>query len=103
MLFGGGGGGGRRKGPDAHVAIEVSLEELYNGGERSARFVCSTCCHIFCTKLSIMTTCTPAARRRWPAVVALRFRAQFGLRLLARVRLLAPACVCASPAASLVM
>jgi DnaJ-class molecular chaperone len=36
MLFGGG-GGGRRKGPDAHVAIEVSLEELYNGGERSAR------------------------------------------------------------------
>ena len=37
MLFGGG-GGGRRKGPDAHVAIEVSLEELYNGGERSARY-----------------------------------------------------------------
>jgi hypothetical protein len=36
MLFGGG-GGGRRKGPDAHVAVDVTLEELYNGGERSAR------------------------------------------------------------------
>jgi len=39
MLFGGGGGGGRRKGPDAQVSVEVSLEELYNGGTRSARYV----------------------------------------------------------------
>jgi len=46
MLFGGG-GGGRRKGPDAHVNVDVTLEELYNGGERSARvarnIICKKC------------------------------------------------------------
>jgi len=47
MFFGGGGGGGRRKGPDAAVEMEVSLEELYNGGSRSARInrnvICPKC------------------------------------------------------------
>ncbi|RYG48243.1 molecular chaperone DnaJ, partial [archaeon] len=46
MLFGGG-GGGRRRGPDVHVDMEVSLEELYNGGQRSARIgrniICPKC------------------------------------------------------------
>lgn len=36
-MFFGGGRGGRQKGPDAHVEIPVTLEELYNGGTRSAR------------------------------------------------------------------
>ncbi len=44
---GGGGGGGRRKGPDAQVEIEVTLEDLYNGGERQARIsrnvICPKC------------------------------------------------------------
>jgi DnaJ-class molecular chaperone len=31
--FFGGGGGGRRKGQDAHVEMEVSLEDLYNGAK----------------------------------------------------------------------
>lgn len=36
MLFGGG-QQGRRKGPDAHVDTDVTLEELYNGGQRSVK------------------------------------------------------------------
>ena len=36
-MFGGGGRGGRRKGPDAGVEMEVTLEDLYNGGSRQAR------------------------------------------------------------------
>ena len=48
MFFGGGGGGGgRRKGPDAQVDIEVTLEDLYNGGSRQARInrnvICPKC------------------------------------------------------------
>lgn len=47
MLFGGGGGGQRRKGPDARLEVDVTLEELYNGGERSARIsrnvICPKC------------------------------------------------------------
>jgi len=48
MFFGGGGGGGgRRKGQDAQVEIEVTLEELYNGGSRQARIsrnvICPKC------------------------------------------------------------
>jgi DnaJ-related protein SCJ1 len=47
MFFGGGGQGGRRKGPDASVEMEVTLEDLYNGGERSARIsrnvICPKC------------------------------------------------------------
>jgi DnaJ-class molecular chaperone len=49
MFFGGGGqgGGGRRKGPDAQVEIDVTLEELYNGGQRQARIsrnvICPKC------------------------------------------------------------
>lgn len=46
-MFFGGGQGGRRKGPDAQVEIEVSLEELYNGGSRQARIsrnvICPKC------------------------------------------------------------
>jgi DnaJ-related protein SCJ1 len=34
-FFGGGGGGGRRKGPDFTMELPVTLEELYNGGEKS--------------------------------------------------------------------
>ena len=45
--FFGGGGGGRRKGQDAHVEMEVSLEDLYNGGKRQARIsrnvICPKC------------------------------------------------------------
>jgi len=37
MFFGG--GGGRQRGPDAQVHIDVTLEDLYNGAERSARYV----------------------------------------------------------------
>lgn len=44
MFFGGGGGGGRRKGPDAHVEIEVTLQELYNGGKREARITRNVIC-----------------------------------------------------------
>ncbi len=49
MFFGGGGQqqGGRRKGPDAQVEVEVTLEDLYNGGERQARIgrnvICPKC------------------------------------------------------------
>jgi DnaJ-class molecular chaperone len=47
MFFGGGQGGGRRKGPDAQVEIDVTLEELYNGGQRQARIsrniICPKC------------------------------------------------------------
>lgn len=47
MFFGGGGGGGRRRGPDAQVEIDVTLEELYNGGQRQARIsrnvICPKC------------------------------------------------------------
>jgi DnaJ-class molecular chaperone len=47
MFFGGGGGGGRRKGPDAQVEVEVTLEDLYNGGQRQARInrniICPKC------------------------------------------------------------
>lgn len=46
-MFFGGGGNQRRKGPDAAVEMEVSLEELYNGGQRSARInrnvICPKC------------------------------------------------------------
>ena len=46
MMFGGG-GQGRRKGPDAAVDVEVSLEDLYNGAQRSARIsrnvICPKC------------------------------------------------------------
>lgn len=47
MFFGGGQQGGRRKGPDAAVEMEVTLEELYNGGSRAARInrnvICPKC------------------------------------------------------------
>lgn len=47
MLFGGGGGRQQRRGPDAQVEMEVSLEELYNGGTRAARInrniICPKC------------------------------------------------------------
>jgi DnaJ-related protein SCJ1 len=47
MFFGGGQQGGRRKGPDASVDIEVTLEDLYNGGQRQARIsrnvICNKC------------------------------------------------------------
>ena len=48
MFFGGGQQqGGRRKGPDAQVEVEVTLEDLYNGGERQARIgrnvICPKC------------------------------------------------------------
>jgi len=48
MFFGGGQQqGGRRKGPDAQVEVEVTLEDLYNGGERRARIgrniICPKC------------------------------------------------------------
>jgi DnaJ-related protein SCJ1 len=46
-MFFGGGGGGRRKGPDASVEMEVSLEDLYNGAQRAARIsrnvICPKC------------------------------------------------------------
>lgn len=46
-MFFGGGGNQRRKGPDAHVEMEVTLEDLYNGAERSARInrnvICPKC------------------------------------------------------------
>jgi DnaJ homolog subfamily B member 11 len=48
-MFGGGGGGGRRgkKGRDVSVRVEVTLETLYNGGERTAeierRVICRGC------------------------------------------------------------
>lgn len=46
-MFFGGGGHGRRRGPDAAVEMEVSLEELYSGGSRSARInrnvICPKC------------------------------------------------------------
>jgi DnaJ-related protein SCJ1 len=39
--------GGRRKGPDAHVEMEVTLEDLYNGATRAARIsrnvICPKC------------------------------------------------------------
>lgn len=37
MLFGGGHGRDRRKGPDAHMDLQITLEELYNGAEKSAK------------------------------------------------------------------
>ena len=47
MFFGGGGQGGRRRGPDAAVEMDVSLEDLFNGGSRSARInrnvICPKC------------------------------------------------------------
>ena len=45
MFFGG--GNQRRRGPDASVEMEVTLEDLYNGGQRSARIsrnvICPKC------------------------------------------------------------
>ncbi|CAK4673351.1 unnamed protein product [Aphanomyces euteiches] len=45
QLFGG--GGGRQRGPDAAVEVAVTLEELYNGGEKSVTFrknvICRKC------------------------------------------------------------
>ncbi|ETV85329.1 chaperone DnaJ, variant [Aphanomyces astaci] len=42
-----GGGGGRQRGPDAAVEVQVTLEELYNGGEKSVTFkrnvICRKC------------------------------------------------------------
>lgn len=38
-MFFGGGGRGRQRGPDAQVEVEVTLEDLYNGATRSARYV----------------------------------------------------------------
>ena len=47
MFFGGGGQGGRRRGPDAAVEMDVTLEDLFNGGSRSARInrnvICPKC------------------------------------------------------------
>eukprot|EP01029_Cantina_marsupialis_P028546 TRINITY_DN776407_c0_g1_i1.p1 TRINITY_DN776407_c0_g1~~TRINITY_DN776407_c0_g1_i1.p1 ORF type:complete len:354 (-),score=126.12 TRINITY_DN776407_c0_g1_i1:152-1213(-) len=43
-MFFGGGGGGRRKGQDAHVEISVTLEDLYNGGKRSAKISRNVLC-----------------------------------------------------------
>ena len=48
MFFGGqGGNGGRRKGPDASVEVDVTLEDLYNGAQRQARIsrnvICPKC------------------------------------------------------------
>ena len=52
MFFGGGGGGGgqgrnSKKGPDAKVQVEVSLEDMYKGGEMTfniqRRVVCRGC------------------------------------------------------------
>lgn len=46
-MFFGGGGNQRRKGPDANVEMEVTLEDLYNGAERAARInrnvICPKC------------------------------------------------------------
>ena len=46
-MFFGGGGGGKKRGQDAHVDVHVSLEDLYNGGTRSARIkrnvICPKC------------------------------------------------------------
>lgn len=46
-MFFGGGGRGRQRGPDAHVEIDVTLEDLYNGATRSARInrnsICPKC------------------------------------------------------------
>ena len=47
MLFGGGGGGKKRnhkKGPDIRADIHVSLEDMYNGGEVSARIQRTVIC-----------------------------------------------------------
>lgn len=47
-FFGGaGGGGGRRKGPNFQMKLDVTLEELYNGGERPLKIkrkvLCKSC------------------------------------------------------------
>ncbi|KDO34827.1 hypothetical protein SPRG_00888 [Saprolegnia parasitica CBS 223.65] len=39
-----GGGGGKPRGPDATVDIPVTLEELYNGAEKQARFMKNVIC-----------------------------------------------------------
>jgi DnaJ-class molecular chaperone len=66
MFFGGGGGGGRRKGNDAQVEIEVTLEELYNGGQRQARIsrnvICPKCRGTG-AKDGEQTTCTKCGGR----------------------------------------
>ena len=41
---GGGGGGGGQKGPNAEVTIPVTLEDLYNGAQRSARISRNVIC-----------------------------------------------------------
>jgi chaperone protein DnaJ len=45
-MFFGGGGGGQRKGPNAEVEMPVTLEDLYNGAQRSARISR----HVMCPK-----------------------------------------------------
>ena len=46
-MFFGGGQQGRRKGPDASVDMEITLEDLYNGAQRQARIsrnvICPKC------------------------------------------------------------
>ena len=65
-MFFGGGGGGRRKGNDAQVEIEVTLEELYNGGQRQARIsrnvICPKCRGTG-AKDGEQTTCTKCGGR----------------------------------------
>ena len=46
-LFGGGGRGGKPKGPDFRLDFHVTLENLYNGAERTLkvnrRVICKSC------------------------------------------------------------
>ena len=45
--FGGGGAGGKRKGPDYRMQYDVTLEDLYNGGNRqfkiARKVLCKSC------------------------------------------------------------
>lgn len=46
-MFGGGGGGGQRgprKGKDVHFKLKVSLEDLYNGGQKTLRLTKNVVC-----------------------------------------------------------
>jgi DnaJ-class molecular chaperone len=67
-MFFGGGQQGRRKGPDASVEMEVSLEDLYNGAQRSARISRNVIC--------------PKCRGSGAKVCSLALRALVGRRLL---------------------
>jgi DnaJ-class molecular chaperone len=60
-MFFGGGQQGRRKGQDASVEMEVSLEDLYNGGSRAARIsrniICPKCRGTGAKDGAVSTTC----------------------------------------------